>query len=319
MLRGAAKEADPRVLVGVAEGDDAGVVSFAPGLGLLHTIDVITPIVDDPRAFGRIAAANAVSDVYAMGGEPLSAVALLGVPKELPRVAVPSMLRGAGEVLRKAGCALVGGHTVKDKELKLGFAVTGTVDLRRMTTVSAAEPGDQLVLTKPLGTGVLYQAMKLGVRRPAEEKAAIASMAALNREAKEAMVAARAKAATDVTGFGLAGHALNIARHSKVEIALFADRLPVLPGVLEHLRNEVYPGATDTNLAGYGEGFSPDGMPLLAVRLVAQPETSGGLLIALPARRASRLAEALGAAVVGEVRARRRAGIVRLVARSARG
>jgi selenide,water dikinase len=299
MLRGVATR-DDRVLVGVAEGDDAGVVSLDRSRALVHTIDVITPIVDEPRAFGRIAAANALSDVYAMGGEPLSAVSLLGVPKEFPREAVAPILKGAERLMSEAGCALVGGHTLKDKELKLGFAVTGLVDPKRMTTVAGAKAGDVLVLTKRLGTGVLYQALKAGVRTPAEERAVIRSMTSTNRAARDAMIDLGAKVATDVTGFGLIGHALNIARHSKVDLVI--DRLPALPGAAKHLAAGIFPNATEVNLAGYQDGFvaEPDAS-LDAVRLAADPQTSGGLLVALPSKRAAAFARAVRGFVIGRV------------------
>lgn len=295
---------DARVLVDMSTADDAGVLAIDKRRALVHTIDVVTPIIDAPRAFGRVVAANAVSDVYAMGGVPTSAVALLGVPAELPKAAVPLMLRGAQALLREAGAPLIGGHTVKDKELKLGFAVTGTVELRRLVTNAAARAGQRLVLSKRLGTGVLYQAMKAGLRTPAETRSLIASMTRLNAGARDAMWAHRVRCGTDVTGFGLIGHALNIARGSGVDLVISAAALPALPGVLGYLERNIHPPTTRTNLEGYGRDFVRDaGVREAAVLLAADPQTSGGLLMATEARRAEALARAVHGWVIGEVRA----------------
>ena len=294
---------DKRVLVDMTTSDDAGVIALSPREALVHTIDVITPIVDEPRAFGRIAAANAVSDVYAMGGVPTSAVSLLGVPKELPKNVLPVILGGANEVLAEANAPLLGGHTLKDKELKLGFAVTGVVDPRKMTTNAAAKVGQRLVLTKALGTGVLYQAMKEGTRTAKEGKALIASMSALNKRARDLMVERGVRCATDVTGFGLIGHALNIARASDVDVVIDAGRLPALPGVFGYLEKEVYPGTTEANLSGYGRGFvRGKGVTDAAVRLAADPQTSGGMLMCVEAKRAEGLARDVPGWQIGEVR-----------------
>jgi selenide, water dikinase len=307
---------DARVLVDMSTSDDAGVLAIDKKSGLVHTIDVITPIVDDPRSFGRIAAANSVSDVYAMGGDPTSAVALLGVPKELPREAVAPIMQGALEVLAEADAPLLGGHTLKDKELKLGFAVTGIVELRKMVTNALAKPGQRLILTKPLGTGVLYQAFREGLRTDAETEALVASMAAINRRAKDVMIEVGIRCATDVTGFGLIGHALNIARASGVDVVLSASALPKLPGVAGYLEREVYPGTTEANLAGYGRGFATErGVPETAVRLAADPQTSGGMLMAADKKKAARAARASGGVEIGEIRPRRaKQPQVRLVA-----
>lgn len=302
MLGGLAAGADPTVLVGVLEGDDAGVVSLPGGEALVHTLDVITPPVDDPTDFGAIAAANAVSDVFAMGGRPTSAVTFLALPKELPKEAVRAMLIGAREVLSSVGAPLVGGHTVKDKELKLGFAVSGLVDPARMTTVAAARPGDQLLLTKPLGTGILWQAMKNGLRTAEEERAVISSMRALNDRAAREAASAGVRAATDVTGFGLIGHAANLAVHSGVEVVLRASALPLLPGVQAYAAAGVVPGTAAVNRRGYGDTLVVEAaVPAWAVEVVSDPQTSGGLLLAVPGERAAALAARLGAALVGQV------------------
>jgi selenide,water dikinase len=300
MLCGLSLTRDPRVLVGVVEGDDAGVVSLSRTEALVHTIDVITPIVDDPETYGRVSATNAISDVYAMGGRPTSAVAFLGVPRELPAVAVQKMLEGAADVLSQAKAPLVGGHTVKDKELKLGFAVSGLVQRTVLTTVARAKAGAVLVLTKALGTGVMWQAMKLGRRTPDEEAAVVRSMTTSNARAAQAMVKAGVRAATDVTGFGLVGHALNIARHSHVDLVLEASSLPALPGVLAHLEAGTFPPTVDVNRRGYGDKLVvEEGVPEVLVRLASDPQTSGGLLMVVPPKKVEAILRATGGYVVG--------------------
>ena len=296
-----------QVLVDMSSSDDAGVVRVSKDRALVHTVDVITPIVDDPDSFGRVAAANAVSDVYAMGGTPSSAVAILSLPSALPARALAPMMQGAADLLHGCGAPLIGGHTLKDRELRLGFAVTGQVDPRRMTTNQDGRADDVLVLTKPLGTGVLYQAMQSEARTAAQTRALVTSMVTTNGAARDAMVDLRLRCATDVTGFGLAGHALNIARSSDLDVILDAGRLPSLPGVVEHLMSGVYPGTADINRKGYGRRLLVErGVPEMYVRLAADPQTSGGLLIAVPRRKLGRLLERLDAAwVVGCLRTKR--------------
>ena len=306
MLGALPARSDRKVLVDMSTSDDAGAVRLDRDRGLLHTIDVITPIVDDPESFGKVAAANAVSDIYAMGGQPISAVSLLAVPKALPARALAPMMRAAAALLDRAGAPLIGGHTVKDQELKLGFAVTGIVASKKMITNQGAKPKQRLLLTKGLGTGVLYQAMRLGVRTAAETRALVASMTTLNDEASAAMVDAGVRCATDVTGFGLIGHAANIARASDVDLILDGSALPALLGADAHLADGIYPSTTDTNLKGYGRSFvSARGVPVTAVRLAADPQTSGGILMAVDPRKAEALKESLGAWEIGEVRPRR--------------
>ena len=290
----------------MATSDDAGVIRLDGRRALIHTVDVITPIVDDPATFGRVAAANALSDVYAMGGDPTTAVSILGIPKEFPVKALSPLMRGARDVFRASGAHLVGGHTLKDHELRLGFAVTGIAAVRVLTTNTQARAKDRVLLTKALGTGVMYQAMKEGVRSAAEARAVIASMTRLNRDAAQAMVDAGVRAATDVTGFGLIGHALNIARGSDVDVVLDASALPALPGVMEHLIAGRQPGTTGVNLAGYGRGFiAARGVSGTSVALAADPQTSGGLLRMVPPRRVARVHARVEAWEIGEVRAKR--------------
>lgn len=290
------------VIVGLDTRDDAGVVRFKGHLGLVHTIDVITPLVDEPEAYGRVAAANAVSDIWAMGGVPTSAVSLLAVPEALPRSVLSPIMRAAEKLLEQAGAPLIGGHTVKDAELKLGFAVSGTVDLRKMLTNQAARPGEVLLLTKRLGTGILYQALKKGLRTPAETQAVVRSMTTLNQKARDVAVAAGVRAGTDVTGFGLVGHARNIARGSRVDLVLQAARLPMLLGVDKYLEQQVFPGTIQANLRGYGADLVVEaGVPEDRVRLAADPQTSGGLLLSVPPKKAAQVKKALGAWEIGRV------------------
>jgi selenide,water dikinase len=308
MLSGLEPSTDRRVLLDMRTSDDAGVVRLDRERGLIHTVDVITPIVDDPESFGRVAAANAVSDVYAMGGQPVSAVSILAVPKGLPPRGVAGLLRGAQDVLDRCGAFLVGGHTVKDAELKVGFAVTGLVDPRKMITNQGAKPKDRLILTKSLGTGVLYQAMKAEVRTAAQTRALVASMTQLNDKAAAVMLEQGVRAATDVTGFGLIGHALNLAKGSNLDLVIEAPSLPALPGVMQYLEEGVFPGTALGNLKDYGKRFvRARGVTDAQVHLGADPQTSGGMLMAVRPNKAQAVCDALGGVCIGEVRALRAA------------
>lgn len=308
MLRSLTSAAAPEVLVDMATSDDAGVVRIDAKRALIHTVDVITPIVDDPATFGRVAAANALSDVYAMGGEPTTAVTILGIPKELPPKALSPLMRGARDAIRDAGAHLIGGHTLKDHELRLGFAVTGMAAPRVLTTNTHARARDRVILTKRLGTGVLYQAMKDGARTAAQTRAVVASMTKLNKEAAQVMVDNGVRAATDVTGFGLIGHALNIARGSDVDIILDASALPALPGVMEHLVAGRRLGTTGVNLTGYGRSFiAARGVSDNAIALGADPQTSGGIMMMVPPKKVSKVLAGVEAWEIGEVRAKRSA------------
>ena len=271
------------------------------GTLLVQTVDFFTPVVDDPYQYGAIAAANALSDVYAMGGRPLSALSIAGVPeRDFPAEWAAAIVRGGFDKLVEAGCLLLGGHSVRDPEIKFGYAVTGTVDPAALTTNAGARPGDQLVLTKPLGTGVLATALKAG-QAPAEAAgAAAASMATLNRAGAEAGARAGVRGATDVTGFGLLGHAAALARESRVTLEIVAEALPLLPAARE-LAPRFQPGGLKANalqfepLAELGAGLDP------ALRaLLCDPQTSGGLLLAVPAAAVETLLASLpGARRVG--------------------
>ncbi len=298
---------DPRVLVGTSTSDDAGVVRLSPDLALVQTVDFFPPMVDDPRWFGRVAAANSISDVYAMGGTPVSAVSILAIPDDLPASIVPDILNGAVDVCEEAGCAFVGGHTVSDREIKFGLCVTGTIHPDKIATNAGAKPGDRLVLTKPLGSGYLNTAIKRGTLPDELAERVMVLMATLNRAAAEAMTEVGVNAATDVTGFGLLGHGLGVADASNVTLRIAAADCPWIEGLAEHITRKNTCGGLTRNL-GYAEGrvaFRGGTEEQRAV--LADPQTSGGLLISVPAARLSALLAALERravatrAVIGEV------------------
>lgn len=302
--------AGPRVLVGLHTGDDAGVYLLEEGKALVQTVDFITPVVDDPRLFGEIAAANSLSDVYAMGGQPLTALNVLCYPScDVGTEVVGEILAGGASKIREAGASLVGGHTVDNPELLYGLSVTGLADPARLLTNAGARPGDLLVLTKPLGLGLLATAVKAGLADPGHAREMGRVMAALNRKAGEALLEHGARAATDVTGFGLAGHALAVARESGVDLVLRWSAIPVLPGAREALRLGLVPGGAYRNRDAYADRLEisvpePEDVSLL----LCDPQTSGGILAALPGNRAEVYARMLRdegvswAEVVGEVR-----------------
>ncbi|MGO8676516.1 MAG: selenide, water dikinase SelD [Limisphaerales bacterium] len=286
---------DPAVISGLAAADDAAVYRIAENLCLVQTVDVFTPCVDDPHLFGRICAANCLSDIYAMGGEPRTALSILAFPSEtLDGEIMYRMLAGAMETLGQAGVALVGGHSIKDDEIKLGFAVTGIIDPAVAAALAAPHPGDLLVLTKPLGTGVLAFCRQVGRENAAGSAAAQVAMATLNRAAAQAMKEAGASACTDVTGFGLFGHLLRLARQSRLTAQVFAGALPAFQGVLDALREGVISGAVERNreFAGDDLEVSPKVEEAL-VHLGCDAQTSGGLLIAIPPHRLRALRDAL--------------------------
>ncbi len=299
-----------RVLVGPETADDAGVYALDERRALIATADFITPVCDDPRRFGRIAAANALSDVYAMGGEPLFALNLCCFPEDgIPEGVLGEILMGAGEKLGEAGAALLGGHSVRDPELKFGLAVVGEADPRRLLTNAGARPGDQLLLTKPLGTGVLVNAFKFDKIGESELQPALVEMERLNRAAARWALEHGAHGATDVTGFGLAGHALGMARASGVGVALRLADLPVHAGFAELAARGVTTGCTAGNRRHVGDRLR-EGRALGAEEreLLFDPQTSGGLLIAVPPAGAVGLLADLRssghqAAAIGEVTA----------------
>lgn len=300
---------DPNVLVGVPAGDDAGVYALDGDLALVQTVDVFSPSVDDPYTFGRIAAANSVSDIYAMGARPITALSIVGFPiRDMPEQAMRDILRGGIDQLAEAGVAVVGGHSINDQSVKAGFAVTGLVDRHRIITNAGAARGDALILTKPLGTGVTTFAAQIGRASSSAVKAIAASMSRLNREASQLMIAFGAHACTDVTGFGLAGHLAALAEASGVDVQIAWDDLPLFEGVLECLAGGVIPGAVERNRESCqervvaGEGVTREMMDVLF-----DAQTSGGLLIALPDEDARQMIEKLheagdaDAAIIGAV------------------
>ena len=288
-------EPDDRVLVDYRTSDDAGVYRFADGRALVQTVDFFTPVVDDPFAYGRIAGANALSDIYAMGGKPLTALAIAGFPKDGDRAVLSQIFRGGLEALREAGVALLGGHTVQDQEIKFGYAVTGEVDPARIWTNAGAKPGDRLILTKALGTGVIATAIKFERADAPTADAAIASMIRLNRAAAEALAAFgdAIHGCTDITGFGLIGHATEMARASGGTLVIDTSRVPILAGALELVERNT-PGGGRTNKDHFSAGVATTGTldPRL-VQLLYDPQTSGGLLAAVRADVVTPALEAL--------------------------
>ena len=299
---------DPAVISGLAAGDDAAIYRISDDLCLVQTVDVFTPCVNDPRLFGRICAVNCLSDIYAMGGEPRTALSILAFPTEkLPGEVMYQLLAGAMDVFEEAGVALVGGHSIKDDEIKLGFAITGLINPKVAAALEKPEAGDVLVLTKPLGTGVLAFSQQIGRGHPAGLAAAETSMATLNKEAAEAMKEAGASACTDVTGFGLFAHLFRMLRPGKLGAEIFADALPAFDGAVEALRQGVIPGAVERNREYVGEAIrvAPKVDEAL-VNLGFDAQTSGGLLIAIPRERLETLRQALarsgaGSFVIGRI------------------
>lgn len=309
VLRGLPFSDDPRILVGAPAGDDAGVFRLDDETALVQTVDVFSPSVDDPYLFGQIAAANSLSDVYAMGGRPLTALSIVGFPAgTLPHQVMNDILRGGLDKMAEAGVAVLGGHSIKDPEIKAGFAVTGLIHPDRIFTHAGARPGDRLILTKPLGTGIIAFASQIGRAQAEWTEAAGRWMAHLNRRTAELMIEAEAGGCTDVTGFGLAGHLASMAASSKVDVEIVWDDLPLLPGVLECLADEVIPGGVERNReSSGGELIADEGLSRQAMDICFDPQTSGGLLIAVREAAADGLLERLrqegceGAAIVGRV------------------
>ena len=304
--------ADPRLLVGRESFDDAGIFLLRDDLALVQTLDFFAPIVDDPYEFGQIAAANALSDVFAMGGEPLTAMAIVGFPAgKLPMQVLTDIMRGAQDKVREAGAVIVGGHSIIDEELKFGLSVTGQADPRRLLTNAAALEGDILVLTKALGTGLLATAAKAGRLDAAGQDALYAWMRALNAVASRAALAVGVRCATDVTGFGLLGHASHIARASHVTLRFEGPALPELPGA-----RALWELGTRTGGAERNQAFTEPVADWSAARpadvaLALDPQTSGGLLVAVPpAKVAEYLSAVPDSVVIGHVERRGNALIV---------
>jgi selenide,water dikinase len=284
----------PTLLVGLTAPDDAAVYRIGEHQAIISTVDFFPPVVDDPYAFGAIAAANAMSDVYAMGGEVLFAVNLAAFPANLELDILSEILRGGAERVRAAGAVIAGGHTITDKEPKYGLAVTGVVDPARIIAKGGAQPGDALVLTKPIGVGVITTALKRDIADPAHVESAIASMMQLNQGAARAAQAAGANAMTDITGYSLLGHAHEMAHLGGVDFVFTFSAIPLLPGAAQYAADQVFPGGMTTNMAHFGPWvtFGP-GIDPESQMLLFDPETSGGLLIAVPPERLEMLHAAL--------------------------
>jgi selenide, water dikinase len=308
-LAGLSVPTDENVLVGLGTADDAGVYRISDDLALIQTVDFFTPIVDDPYDFGRIAAANALSDVYAMGGVPKTAMNLVAFPLgSMDMKVLKDILAGGISILREAGTVLLGGHSVEDDELKYGLSVTGFVHPDRILANQGLRPGDRLILTKPLGTGVMNTAVKAGLASIEQIKEITGLMAALNRDAADVMTRFAVSACTDITGFGLLGHLAEMVAGTRVGVVLYSDRVPLIPGALEFAGMGLVPGGAFRNRKFREAMVSMDSRITPALRdLLFDPQTSGGLLMGCPEHQAETLLAALHgkgiarAAVIGEV------------------
>lgn len=305
----------PDLLVGLKTTDDAAVFELG-GRTVVQTVDFFAPVVDDPYSYGAIAAANSMSDIYAMGGEVLFALNIAAFPEDLPQEIVLEIVRGGAEKIAEGGGVVIGGHTVIDREPKFGFCVTGTANPDEVTTKDALKPGDYLVLTKPIGTGAITTAHKADRVAPAHLQSAIESMLTLNRGAARLIRRAELRAVTDITGFGLLGHSSEMAVASGVRLKVYSDHVPLLPGAQQYAQEGMLPGGVGRNRAWLlGTGEDSDADPRVEIRdhldplladLLMDPETSGGLLAGVPeeslgALRDSFDAAGLGCWVVGEV------------------
>jgi selenide,water dikinase len=303
-----ARRVDSDVLVGIELMDDAGVTRLTDEIALVQTIDFITPIVDDPFTYGEIAATNAISDIYAMGGTPKTAMNVVCFPREGDKMILGDILRGGLAAMDAAGVALVGGHSVCDPEIKYGLSVAGVVHPDQIWTNAGAEPGDALVFTKALGTGVISSGLKQRAASEESVAAAILSMRTLNRAAKELAEGLDVHACTDVTGFGMAGHLHQLLRASGMSAEIDASEIPLLPGALELARGGYGPGGLDRNRV-YAGGFvrASEGVDPALLDLLFDPQTSGGLLLALSPWNADtmvteRRKSGLPASIIGEIR-----------------
>lgn len=281
--------------MGISTGDDAAVYKINDSTALVATVDYFTPVLDNPYDFGAVAAANSLSDIYAMGARPLLALNIIGFPtKKLPIETMAEIIRGGAEKAKEAGIAIVGGHSIDDAEPKYGLAVIGTVDPARVFRNSTAKVGDRLILTKPLGTGILTTALKAGKLDGAKIAEITALMAALNGAASEAMQEVGANACTDITGFGLLGHLTGMTKSSGVTAKLLSKNIPSIEGAVETAKGGLYPGGTKRNLTYYGKGVKWSGAIAEEQKLLlADAQTSGGLLISVAAELVEKLHSAL--------------------------
>jgi selenide,water dikinase len=274
---------DPNLIVGFEKSDDAGVYQISPELALVQTVDFFTPVVDDPYLYGQIAAANSLSDVYAMGGKPLTVLNIACFSCSLDPAVLAAILRGGAQKIKEAGAILVGGHTVTDNEIKYGLSVTGTVDPKRVVTNSGAKPGDVLILTKPIGTGIITTALKFDAIGEDDLSEAAYVMSTLNRAASEAMQKIGVHACTDITGFGLLGHSYEMAAGSDVRLKIESSKVPLMKSVIELIRKDLVPGGAYNNLNYFGKWVDFDASITKPNRIALfDPQTSGGLLISVP-------------------------------------
>ena len=297
LLEGIRVHEDPNLLVGFDRSDDASVYKLSQDLALVQTVDFFPPIADDPYLFGQIAAANALSDVYAMGGEPKLCLNIMAVPKDMPPEAVHALLRGGYDKVYEAGALITGGHSILDDEPKYGLAVTGFVHPDRMLTNSGAKPGDALLFTKPIGMGVLTTAAKADLAPPQAMERAYTLMTTLNKAARDVMVQYRVHACTDVTGFGLLGHGLEMAQGSGVELEIDVGAVDFIPEAAELARMGILPEGMYRNRSFAGDSVAPGTAELWQQDLLYDPQTSGGLLMAVDPEDAEALYEALRPAV----------------------
>lgn len=290
VLRHLPNASDPNLLVGLDTSDDAAVYRLNDELATIQTVDFFTPMVDDPYTFGQIAAANALSDIYAMGGKPLLALNIVCFPSCLSPDILGEILRGGADKVIEAGAIIAGGHSVQDDEPKYGLAVTGLVHPDKVYSNATAAAGDVLVLTKPLGTGIINTGIKADLVDRATVRQAIKTMAALNKEAAQAMLDIGATACTDITGFGFLGHAAEMAKASGLSLQVFAAEVPVLPGARELARMGIIPAGAYNNRNHLGEQvYIADGVPREDVDIFFDPQTSGGLLISVKPSKANAL------------------------------
>jgi selenide,water dikinase len=297
-----ARQQDPNVLVGFDHADDAGVYQISPDTALVQTVDFFTPIVDDPYTFGQIAATNALSDVYAMGGRPLTSLALVCFPEKAELEILERILAGGLAKMIEAGCTVIGGHSIRDEEMKFGYSVTGLIHPGKVLANSGAQPGDQLLFTKALGTGVISTAIKKGMAKPTWIDSAVASMTTLNKTAAEVAAGSgegQVHSMTDITGFGLIGHAREMAIASNVSLRFYASRVPLLEGAVECVRAGHIPGGLKANreFAECSVGYEPS-VPDEIRTLLFDPQTAGGLLLSVAPEYALELNRALNAAGV---------------------
>jgi len=293
----------PGILVGFEHADDAGVFQLTDDICLVQTVDYFAPIVDDPHTYGQIAAANSLSDIYAMGGVPKTALSVVGFPtKGVDFSVLGEIMLGGLQKLNEAGVALLGGHSVRDDEIKFGYAVTGTIAKKDIKQNRAAREGNRLILTKPLGTGLITTALKRGKASSGHVQAAVKIMLQLNRQAAEICLRFRVDAMTDITGFGLVGHAIEVAKASGISIEIDLRKLPLLPGALEYSREGFCAGGLTNNREFFSKNlYIHDSIPPDQQNILFDPQTSGGLLIFSDPQDTDRLLESLRAAGVDAV------------------